>query len=72
MDLLGAAPGELPRATVSVEWVRVINLLDGLRPFAQTELLYFRDDDHLTPRRHAVAARILVEHLRTLDSILGR
>jgi hypothetical protein len=50
----------------------VINLLDGLRPFVQTELLYFRDDDHLTSRRHAVVARILAEHLRTLDSILGR
>jgi hypothetical protein len=50
----------------------VINLLNGLRPFAQTELLYFRDDDHLNPRGHGVVARILAEHLRILDSIPRR
>ena len=50
----------------------VVNLLDGLRPIAQTEQLYSRDDDHLNPRGHAVVARILAEHLRALDSIPGR
>jgi lysophospholipase L1-like esterase len=42
----------------------VINLLDRLAPVARGELLYFRDDDHLNPRGHAVVAGILTEHLR--------
>jgi lysophospholipase L1-like esterase len=46
----------------------VVNLLDRLAPVARTELLYFRDDDHLSPRGHAVVAGLLSAHLQALDS----
>jgi lysophospholipase L1-like esterase len=42
----------------------VVNLLQAFEPFAGTELLYFRDDDHLNPRGHEVVARVLAEQLR--------
>jgi hypothetical protein len=50
----------------------VVNLLDRLAPFARGELLYFRDDDHLNPRGHAVVAGILTEHLRAQEPPPGR
>jgi lysophospholipase L1-like esterase len=50
----------------------VINLLERLAPAAQQELLYFRDDDHLNPRGHAVVAGILTEHLRAQETSQGR
>ena len=50
----------------------VVDLVDRLVPAARTELLYFRDDDHLNPRGHAVVAGLLSEHLRALDSLPAR
>jgi lysophospholipase L1-like esterase len=47
----------------------VVNLLARLAPLAPRELLYFRDDDHLTPRGQAAVARILAEHLQAPDAI---
>jgi lysophospholipase L1-like esterase len=49
----------------------VINLLDRLAPVARDELLYFRDDDHLNPRGHAVVAGILTESLRAQEAPTG-
>ena len=42
----------------------VVDLLQELAPYARTELLYFRDDDHLNPRGHDVVARILASRLQ--------
>jgi lysophospholipase L1-like esterase len=42
----------------------VIDLLRELEPHARTDLLYFRDDDHLNPRGHEVVAEILGRHLK--------
>ena len=41
----------------------VVNLLAALGPWAERELLYFRDDDHFNPRGHEVVAEILAGSL---------
>jgi hypothetical protein len=46
----------------------VVNFLPALEPYAKTELLYFRDDDHLNPRGNEVVARILADHLKMTGS----
>jgi hypothetical protein len=45
----------------------VIDMLDRLAPVAHHELLYFRDDDHLNPRGHAVVAGILTDYMRAKE-----
>jgi len=40
----------------------VVNLLERFAPYASTELLYLRDDDHLNERGHAVVATVLADH----------
>ena len=41
----------------------VVNLLDSLRPFAQTELLYYRDDHHWNERGNAIVSQIIAQAL---------
>jgi lysophospholipase L1-like esterase len=41
-----------------------ISLLKGFEPYAGTEMLYFRDDDHLNVRGSEIAAQLIAEHLR--------
>ena len=41
----------------------VVNLLDSLRPFAQTELLYYRDDHHWNERGNAIVSQIISQAL---------
>ena len=41
----------------------VVNLLDSLRPFAQTELLYYRDDHHWNERGNAIVSELLARQL---------
>jgi len=48
----------------------VINLEQLLQPYARTELLYFRDDDHWNERGHAVVADLIGRSLRTQRSSL--
>jgi hypothetical protein len=43
-----------------------IDLLPLLRPYAEHELLYFRDDAHWNERGHAVVAGIVADYLRGL------
>jgi len=38
---------------------QALNLAEALRPYAEKELLYFRDDDHWNERGHEVVAEIL-------------
>ena len=48
-----------------------VDLLDAFAPHAAgdpRELLYFRDDDHWSPRGHAVVAGILAGHLAGADA----
>ena len=48
-----------------------VDLLDAFAPHAAgdpRELLYFRDDDHWSPRGHAVVAGILADHLAGADA----
>jgi lysophospholipase L1-like esterase len=40
-----------------------IDLLEAFQPYASTEMLYFRDDDHLNPRGSEVTAGIISQHL---------
>lgn len=42
---------------------RVLNLAESLRPYAEKELLYFRDDDHWNERGHEVVAEIVSKSL---------
>ncbi len=42
----------------------VVNLLEVLQPYAKTEFLYFRDDDHLNERGHELVAAALADHLK--------
>jgi hypothetical protein len=41
----------------------VVNLLDQLRPIAETELLYYRDDHHWNERGNEVVSRLLEREL---------
>lgn len=41
----------------------VLDLLQAFRPYARTELLYFRDDDHLNRRGSELTARMISEHV---------
>lgn len=43
----------------------VLNLQTLMQPYAQKELLYFRDDDHWSERGHEVVAEILARFLAT-------
>lgn len=38
---------------------RVINLLNGLKPFASNELLYARDDSHWNKRGNRLSAELI-------------
>lgn len=40
-----------------------VDLLQSFEPYAHTELLFFRDDDHLNARGSEITARIIAEHL---------
>jgi lysophospholipase L1-like esterase len=40
-----------------------VDLYELLKPQASTELLYYRDDTHWTPRGHQLVADLLAEHL---------
>jgi hypothetical protein len=42
---------------------QTIDLLPLLRPYAEKEMLYFRDDDHWNPQGHEVVAEIVARHL---------
>jgi hypothetical protein len=42
---------------------QVLNLAEALRPYAEHELLYFRDDDHWNERGHEVVAEIVNKNL---------
>jgi hypothetical protein len=42
---------------------RVVDLTQEMRPYAEKELLYFRDDTHWNARGNAVVAEILGQHL---------
>lgn len=42
---------------------QVLNLAEALRPYAEHELLYFRDDDHWNERGHEVVAEIVSKNL---------
>jgi hypothetical protein len=42
--------------------LKVINLEALMKPYAEKELLYFRDDDHLNRRGSEVIAQIILEH----------
>jgi hypothetical protein len=42
---------------------RVLNLCDFFAPRASTELLYFRDDDHINRRGHQLVADLIRKHL---------
>lgn len=42
---------------------QVLNLAEALRPHAEHELLYFRDDDHWNERGHEVVAEIVSKNL---------
>lgn len=44
-----------------------VNLYELMKPYAQTELLYFRDDDHFNQRGHALAADMIVGQLFRTD-----
>jgi lysophospholipase L1-like esterase len=46
----------------------VIDLLQALQPYAGTELLNFRDDDHLNQRGNEVLAGILADHLAEVEA----
>jgi hypothetical protein len=41
----------------------VVNLLDSLRPFAQEELLYYRDDHHWNERGNAIVSQLIAQAL---------
>jgi hypothetical protein len=41
------------------EGFEVVNLLSVMQPFAEKELLHFRDDTHWNPRGHEVVAKLL-------------
>jgi hypothetical protein len=41
----------------------IVDLYELLKPQASTELLYYRDDTHWTPRGHQLVADLLAEHL---------
>jgi hypothetical protein len=43
---------------------RVIDLHSLLRPFANTELLYYRDDHHWNVRGNEVVAQLITAALR--------
>ena len=46
----------------------VLSMLAQLEPTSRTELLYFRDDEHLNARGHEVVARLLAQHLRAVEA----
>jgi len=46
---------------------QVVNLYDGLRPFASQRLLYFRDDAHWNEEGHHLAATSLTQRLSILS-----
>jgi hypothetical protein len=41
----------------------VVNLLESLRPFAQEELLYYRDDHHWNERGNAIVSQLIAQAL---------
>lgn len=43
-----------------------ISFLEAFEPYARTEFLYFRDDDHLNSRGNEITAKLLSEHLRNI------
>src|SRR5262249_30160866 len=43
----------------------VVDWLQAFKPYARTELLYFRDDDHLNERGSEVVAQTLAERLQS-------
>jgi lysophospholipase L1-like esterase len=44
-----------------------VNLYTLMKPYAQTELLYFRDDDHFNQRGNALAADLIARQLFRTD-----
>jgi len=42
-----------------------VDLYEALQPYAETEFLYFRDDDHFNPRGNALAADFIQQKLFT-------
>ncbi len=47
---------------------QTVNLLPLLQPYAEKELLYFRDDDHWNARGNEVVAEILARNLSMKDA----
>jgi lysophospholipase L1-like esterase len=44
-----------------------LDLLEGLKPFAREEFLYFRDDHHWNERGNEIAAQLIAEVIARLD-----
>jgi hypothetical protein len=60
---------ELVASLARKEKFEVVNLYDALRPFADQQLLYFRDDNHWNEDGHLLVARSLAQRLSILASL---
>jgi lysophospholipase L1-like esterase len=73
--LHGPAFDGLPKATTDPHFIdfvvrlsqslgfETVNLYRLMQPYAETELLYFRDDDHFNQRGNALAAQLIEQEL---------